>query len=291
MYPLQPTDTDHVVAFETEALSGVICSQGETHGFRELVMKPSGARPNNPRLYLGHVYRLLADGRYLMTARDHPHQGTIAEDRVTVRWEPLEVHPASIEAVYQVSGENTLDMTVTVELTQAMERYELYLSNYFSPAFRPYVYLQPAPYLKSTEPALYAPRVNDFIQGYYLAYPRDKEALRTLFDGRWHGDHPVQFCVGKYYHAPIGIYASVLERQAVVVTARRDECFSLYGTYDSPDARDNILHHNSLYFAMFNEDLQPGDRRTAHLRYHFVTWNTVDDLPLKLHEAFEQETA
>lgn len=287
MIPLTRSDDAHEARFETDALRGAIGSEGQTSGFRDLEFKPSGVRPNNPRLYLGHVYRLLADGRYLMTARDVEHSGRIESERVVTEWQPSEVHPGSITAVYEVSGENTLDFTITVQATAPMQRYELYLSHYYAPAFRPYLYLQAAPYLKSDEPVLWPAEVSEFFRGYYLAYPKDKTALPTLFDGRWHGDHPVPFAVGRNYAAPVAVYASVLDRLAVVMTARSDECFCLYSTYNSPDARDNILHHNSFYFGMFNEDLEPGDTRTAHVRYHFVNWDTVSDLPLQLQREWD----
>ncbi len=274
--------------FETPGLRGTVQAQGEHCGFRELELLPSGARPANPRLYLGHVYRWLADGRYRGLAREEPHRGEVLADRVVTRWDPLPDHPARVEAVYQVSGDATLDFTVTVAATAPLARYELYLSHYFAPAWRPYVYLQPAGFLRAGEPVLWAPEVSEFFRGYYLAFPRDREALFTLFDGRWHGDHPVPFAVGRPFAAPVAVYASALERLAVVVTARRSECFCLYTTYDTPDARDNILHHNSLYFGMFNADLAPGDTRTAHLRYHFVTWDTVSDLPLQLQAAWDE---
>ncbi|MBI2302849.1 MAG: hypothetical protein HYU66_28415 [Armatimonadetes bacterium] len=287
MFPLTPTDDPNVVSFATAELRGAIESQGECHGFRALEFLPSGSRPANPALYLGHVYRLLSHGRYHMTAREEPHTGRIEPARVVATWEPLAVHPAHIEAVYQVSGEHTLDFTVTVRPTEPLPAYELYLSHYFAPAWRPYVYLQPAPYLRSGEPVLWPCEVNEFIRGVYLAYPRDREAMLTLFDGRWHGDHPVPFAVGRHYHAPVAVYASALEGLAVVATARRSECFCVYGTYDSPDGRDNILHHNSLYFGMFGDDLRPGDERVAHLRYHFVRWDAASDLPLRLWEEWE----
>lgn len=287
MFVLQATPDPLGATFATPSLTGSIQAAGELHGFRDLAFVRSGAKPANPALYLGHVYRLLADGRYLMTAREQPHEGRIEPDRAVARWAPLEVHPAAIEAVWQVSGERTLDFTITVACEAPLARYELYLSHYFAAAWRPYIYLRPADFLGSTEPILWPCEVNEFIRGVYLAFPRDREAILTLFDGRWHGDHPVPFAVGRCHHAPLAIYASPLDRLAVVVTARRTECFCVYTTYDSPDARDNILHHNSLYFGMFGEDLGPGDERTAHLRYHFVEWNTVDDLPLRLWAAWE----
>ncbi|NUQ01942.1 MAG: hypothetical protein HUU35_19015 [Armatimonadetes bacterium] len=282
MYRLSSSNQPNECTFETEQIRGKIGSEGQQHGFRDLEFKANGSKPLNPSLYLGHIYRLLADGRFMIQARDHPHAGRIEEDRVVIRWEPLPEHPASIEAVYQVSGENTLDFTITCRLEQAMERYELYLSHYFAPAFRPYLYLKAAPYQRSEEPVLWPAEVSEFFRGYYLAYPRDREALMTLFDGRWHGDHPVPFAVAREFAAPVGVYASAYEKLAVVMTARADECFCLYSTYNSPDGRDNILHHNSFYFGMFNEDLPAGAERTAHIRYHLVPWDTVSPLPLEL---------
>ncbi len=290
MTPLRPTDRPDTATFATTALRGAVCCQGDTHGFRDLELLANGARPANPSLYLGHVYRLLADGAYLMTARERPHRGHLADDHALVHWDALPEHPGTIEAEYRVSGEHTLDLTVTVAVTRPLRRYELYLSHYFAPAWRPYVWLRPASFLPHAEPVCWAPEVNEFVRGYYLAYPRDREALFTLFDGRWHGDHPVPFAVGREFAAPVAAYASPLEHSAVVVTARAAECFCIYSSYDSPDGRDNILHHNSLYFGMFNEDLEPGDRRTAHLRYHFVKWDGVSPLPLELQASYEADT-
>lgn len=289
MIPLKPTADPTLATFETPTLRGTLCAEGEFHGYRELEFVETGAKPANPRLYLGHVYRTLSDGECHAVCRQLPHTGAIEGDRAVVRWEPSETMPGGVAAVYQVSGENTLDFTITVTASAPMKRYELYLSNYFSAAWRPYVYLQSPAFLRSPEPVLWGCEVNEFIRGMYLAFPRDKEATLTLFDGRWHGAHPVPFAVGKCHHTPIGIFASALDRLAVIATARREECTCLYTTYDAPDARDNILHHNAFYFGMFNEDLSPGDVRTAHVRYHFVSWDTVDDLPLRLQAAFEED--
>ena len=287
MSKLTPSATAHQYDFALPTVKGAICGEGQTHGFRELRFLPDGPDVNNPKLYLGHLYRCLADGRFLVQTRDHPHTGRLDGERVITEWPANEANPARIELVYEVSGENSLDLTATCTAEAAMQRYELYFSHYFAGALRPYVYLKSPPYLRQDEPVLYAPQVNGFIDGYYLAYPRDNAALFTLFDGRWHGDHPVPFCVGREFWRPIGIYYAALERKAVVVTARQSECFALYSTYDTPDGRDNILHHNSLYFGMFNEDLAAGATRTAHLRYHFVDWDGHSDLPLELQQAWE----
>jgi len=286
---LTPSDQPHHHDFALPTILGSFCAEGQTHGIRNLRFLPHGPDINNPALYLGHLYRCLADGRFLVQARDHPHSGRVEDDRVITTWPANEANPARIELVYEISGDNTIDLTATCAVEQAMQRYELYFSHYFAGAFRPYLYLKSPGYPRINEPVLFAPQVNGFVEGYYLAYPRDNAALFTLFDGRWHGDHPVPFCVGREFWRPIGIYAAGLERKAVVVTGRQSECFCLYSTYDTPDGRDNILHHNSLYFGMFNEDLAAGETRTAHLRYHFVDWDTHSDLPLELQQAFEDE--
>lgn len=289
MAQLTPSELPHHYAFALPGLRGSICAEGQTHGLRELRFLPHGPEVSNPALYLGHLYRCLGDGRFLTQARDTPHAGRVEGDRVITTWPPNEANPATVELAYEISGDTTIDLTVSCTMTAPMARYELYLSHYFAGAFRPYVYLKSPQAPRVNEPVLYAPQVNGFIEGYYLAYPRDPEALVTLFDGRWHGDHPVPFCVGREFWRPIGIYAAGLERKAVIMTARQRECFCLYSTYDSPDGRDNILHHNSFYFGLFNEDLAPGDHRTARLRYHFVDWDGHSDLPLQLQEAFEAE--
>jgi hypothetical protein len=287
MSVLTPSTIPHQFDFALPGLRGTICAEGQTHGFRELRFLPDGPDINNPKLYLGHLYRCLANGRFLVQTRDHPHASRLDGDKVITEWPVNESNPARIQLTYEVSSDNTLDLTATCTATAPVKRYELYFSHYFGGAFRPYLYLKSPDYLRRNEPVLYAPQVNGFVDGYYLAYPRDNEALFTLFDGRWHGDHPVPFCVGREFWRPIGIYAAALERKAVVITARQSECFCLYSTYDTPDARDNILHHNSLYFGMFNADLEPGESRTGHLRYHFVDWDTHSDLPLSLQQAWE----
>ena len=74
----------------------------------------------------------------------------------------------------------------TVRLSGTYAGYEIFMSSYFDPCFRPYVYLKGNRYGKaSLGQDLVCPMVNDVFRGTVLVFARDAHASRRCIDGRW----------------------------------------------------------------------------------------------------------
>ena len=71
---------------------------------------------------------------------------------------------------------------------------------------------------------------------------------------------------------------------------RPEDCLTLGGAYDSPDANDHLKRNNPQYMSLLGHDLAAGETRTARARMVVTELDADVTQPLALYRAFLAET-
>ncbi len=285
---LSHNSDENVWNFETEELTGVLQPYGERHGVKTLVHKPTGIDVVHPEYDALNLFLLFSTNLCMGTAREKERTVETQEDGVLVHWPPTDEHKAELTARYQFREPNIIDLTVTVRSEWVYPAYEVFLSNYFDPAMRPYVYVEGSPYSDPPDqPEWIAPVVNDVFLGTGLVFPRDQHATQLPVDGRWNRIWALyQWNPQRYYALPLMFQTDSDRRVAAVLMSRPEECFAVVSGYDSDNFGDPFKDQNPLYLSLFGHDLVPGDQRTAHARLVVTDLDEAMSQPLALYEDF-----
>lgn len=263
----------------------------QKHGIVSLKMGDSPLEYIRDPYYGLNVYRLMSGGRLMAIARTEPFKVQESSDSsLTLDWEPTEAHPVKISVTYKIS-ESIVDFTLHSETLAALTNYEISICTYFDFSLEPYAIIGRRPH--SSEAAdLQLLKVEDhpYIKGYYVCFPRDAYTTHIRTDGRWRNESTGQMIahhvIGPYYGRPVAIMAN--EDSYVVQMADSRYCNGIDTTYSSLDQKDNIMLHNALYFNLFGEDMQPGDRRTARMRQVLCKGKVDFEKVLELYDEFLQ---
>jgi hypothetical protein len=109
----------------------------------------------------------------------------------------------------------------------------------------------------------------------YLMFPRDREAIQIIFDGRWEQPPaPVQWCITRYLAGPLGIRRHEPTGVTAVLMTPPGDCFAVSTPYDRTPP-DRVAGHRSLYFSLFGQDLAKGE--TARARSRLVVRQGLED--------------
>jgi hypothetical protein len=278
--------------FETEELQGFLRPEGDRHGVKTLVHKPTGIDVVHPRYDVLNLFLLFCTNHTMGTAREKARTVRAEGDTVEVHWPPTDNHRAELTARYQVREPNVIDLTVTVRSRWPYPAYELFLSNYFDPAMQPYVYVQGSPYADPpNQPQWIAPVVNDVFVGTGLVFPRDQHAARRAVDGRWDRIWALyQWNPQRYYALPLAFQADPERRVAAALMSRPEDCFAVISGYDSPNSHDPFKDQNPLYLSLFGDDLVVGSERTVRARLQVTALDESLSQPLALYQAFAAES-
>ena len=264
--------------FDTGSLRGRIRVNGKSQGIVELVHAESGT----PVAHGGDLpgifsyYRILAtDTRYGHAARDWPTVNRVLTDgALEVAWAPAEDHPLEIKAVYRWSHPDTLDLETTVKPQQEMPRFEVFLSSYFMPGFRARVYVSSNRFTAG-EPAFLAADHNAMIDGSYLMFPRDREAVLRIFDRRWEiPPDPVQWSVTRWLAAPLAMRRDESTGVTALLMAPSQDCFAVALPYNKTPP-DGVAGHFSCYLSLFGQDVSAG--QTVRARSRLVVGKGITD--------------
>ena len=100
---------------------------------------------------------------------------------------------------------DTLDLETTIKTPLALPRLELFLSNYFVEGFDALVYVKRNRYGGGEPAGLLRADWSPLLDGNYLMFPRDEDALRMIYDGRWDiPPNPVTWAFLRWLGGPAG---------------------------------------------------------------------------------------
>jgi hypothetical protein len=281
----------HGWAFETAELSGFLLPDGQRHGVKTLVHKPTGLEVVHPDYDVLNLFLLFSTNLCLGTAREKDRQVQQIDGGVRVTWPPTDDHRAELIADYLFKEPNIIDLVVTIRSNWPYPAYELFLSNYFDPTMRPYVYLEGSPYASPPDvPTWVAPEVNEVFVGTGLVFPRDQHASQRSVDGRWNRIWALyQWNPQRYYEEPVLFQSDPEQRVAAVLMSRREDCFAVICGYDSPNLEDPFKSQNPLYLSLFGDDLVAGSVRTVKARLQVLALDGDLDRVLAAYERFAAE--
>lgn len=276
--------------FDTGVVRGRLRADGRSQGIASLVDVAGGAELTHggggPGL-LSYYRFFSTDTRYGDAARDWPSEPRLLPDgAVEVRFPPADDHPLVLTAVYRWTAADTLDLETTVEPKRPMPKFEVFLSSYFAPSMRALVYVKPNLF-EGGRPRLLPADVNPLVDGTYLMFPRDRQAVPIIFDRRWEiPPHPVQWSVTRHLAGPLAMRRDEKTGLAVALMAPPADCFAVSMPYNKTPP-DGVAGHVSLYLSLFGRDLEADRPARAHTR--LVVGRLSDEQALARYAAYLME--
>ena len=277
--------------FDTGLLKGQLKYDGKYQGLYPLVDVATGMELVHPPGIFSFYRVLVTNGRYGKGVRDWPTVPKLRSDgAVEVCWPAAEEHPIEITAVYRWSAPGTLDLDISVTPQQAMKRFELFMSSYFTKAkaFPASVYLKEEGEFGG-RPRFQLIDKTPQARGGYVTFPRDAEAVKMIQDGRWKfPPNPVDWYVGPSLTAPLVIRRDETSGLTGVMMSRPEDCFAVMSPWNpaSPKAGG----YRSLYLSLFGRDLQVGQTAQARCRL-VLRRNTTDEQAVRCYEEFLKESS
>ena len=253
--------------FDTGQLRGRMRLDGKSQGLCSVVYTPSGMELAKVPGLLSYYRIFSAGARYGNAARDWPVSGRIVEGgALEIRFPPADDHPLEITGLFRWRSADTLDLETTVKAVADLPRVEVFLSSYFVPGFGALVYVKPNRFSKGKPPSFMPPDWSEMIDGNYLIFPRDREDLLMIYDGRWEfPPSPVTWAFTRYLAAPIAVRRNAEAGLTAVLMSPPDDCFAV-GTPYNKKPPDGVAGHDSLYLSLFGRDLPAGQTARAHCR-------------------------
>jgi hypothetical protein len=274
----ETTNGKGMFSFDTGVLQGLVRLDGKSQGITKLIEVGSrtAVAHGDPLPGVLSYYRIFStDTRYGHAARDWPTINQVLPDgALQVQWPPAADHPLEITAVYRWRRADTLDLETTVKPQKAMPHFELFLSSYFMPGFRASIYVKPN-FFASGKPQFLPADVDPLVDGSYLIFPRDREALQRVFDRRWEiAPDPVQWSVTRWLAAPLAMRRDEATGVTALLMAPPHDCFAVATPYNKTPP-DGVAGHQSLYLSLFGQDLAAGE--TARARTRLVVGRNISD--------------
>jgi hypothetical protein len=252
--------------FDTGLLRGQMRLDGRSQGICSLVHVPSGQELAKVPGLLSYYRILVTDGRYGHAARDWLNRPEIlADGRLQVVFPPAEEHPLTLTGVFQWKTPNTLDLETSLTPNRDMPQLELFLSSYFAKTFDALVFVKANMYHKDG-PTLLRADDNPLVDGTYLMFPRDREAVGRIFDGRWnYPPNPVQWSVTRWLAGPMALRRDAATGLTAVLMSPPEDCFAVATPYNKTPP-DGVAGHSSLYLSLLGRDVKAGETVHAHCR-------------------------
>ncbi|MBN2292927.1 MAG: hypothetical protein JXM70_10910 [Pirellulales bacterium] len=255
--------------FDTGVLRGRLRLDGKGQGIASMVHVPSGVElaRGGPALGIFSYYRMFStDARHGQDLRRMPTKSRLLDDgAVEVRWLPECELPVELSAVFRFSAADTLDVETTVVAKRELPRFEVFLSSYFSGNFRASAYVKPNRHATGQAELLSAD-VNPLVEGTYLIFPRDADAVRMICDRRWDfPPHPVHWSITRWMAGPLGVQQDPTSGVAALLMSPPSDCFAVSMSYNKTPP-DNVAGHHSTYLSLFGRDLKKGEKAKARSR-------------------------
>ncbi len=249
--------------FDTGVLRGKLRPDGKSLGLSSLIHVPSGVRLNGGFGIFSYYRIFTTNKRYGHAAWDWPSVSKLLPDgAVQIVWLEGKDHPFKITAIYRLTDETTVDLETTIKAQKDLHKFEVFLASYFHESFpAPYVYADTNPQTKGKPGFLMAEK--SF--GDWQMFPRGKEVLQIIQDGRWQKEpNPVKWTIMPYMAAPICVRRNETANLAVVLMAPRDDCFAIATPYRGES-------HRSIYLSLFGRDVKAGEMVRARCRLVVAT--------------------
>jgi hypothetical protein len=254
-------------AFDTGLFRGRMRLDGTSQGLLSVQYVPTGMElVKRPGLL--SYYRVFSTGtRYGHAARDWPVEGRIVEGgALEIRFPSAADRPLEMIGRFRWRTVDTLDLETTVKAVKDLPGMEVFLSSYFVSGFDPLIYLKPGRYAKGRPASLVRPDWSEMVDGDYMMFPRDRESLGLIYDGRWEiAPNPVTWAFTRYLEAPLALRRHAASGLTVVLMSPPADCFAV-GTPYYKRPPDGVAGHDSLYSSLFGRDLKAGQTATAHTR-------------------------
>jgi hypothetical protein len=248
--------------FDTGMLRGKLRPDGKSLGLSSVIHVPSGIRLNG-RYGIFSFYRIFTTNkRYGHAAWDWLSVSKLLPDGgVQIVWPEGKDHPFEITAVYRLTEETTVDLDTTVKAQKDLSKFEVFLASYFHKSFpAPYVYTKSNPGKKGEFGFMSAEK--SF--GNWQMFPRDKNMLQIILDGRWKKEpNPVKWVIMPNLAVP-----DEAANLAAILMAPREDCFAISTPYRGEG-------HYSLYLSLFGRDVKAGE--TVRSRVRLVVAKDISD--------------
>ena len=248
---------DEAYAFDTGALRGTLRSEGRSIGLLSLEHIPTGTRLDGNRYGLFSHYRVFtANKRYGNGAWDWPSTSKRPTDgAIEVHWPAAEDRAFDMGAVYRWIAPDTLDLTTFVTAHADLTAFESFLASYFMEGFH-----ASTVYAKGDQEGRPAFETTGRDFGHWQAFPRDRQAVAPIQDGRWrHGPSPVEWTIRQDLAAPLAIRRNQENGVCAILMAPPKDCFAVMTPYEGED-------HRSIYLSLFGRDVKAGETATARAR-------------------------
>ncbi|NIP25305.1 MAG: hypothetical protein GWN67_13190 [Phycisphaerae bacterium] len=244
--------------FDTGVLRGKLRPDGKSLGLSSLIHVPSGVRLNG-RYGIFSFYRIFTNNkRYGHAAWDWPSVSKLLPDGgVQVFWPGGKDHPFEITATYRLTEETTVDLETTVKAQKDLQQFEVFLASYFHESFpAPYVYAN----AKSQKKGKLGFMSAEKSFGNWQMFPRDKNVLQIILDGRWEKEpNPVKWVIMPYLAAPVCVRRNEGANLAMILMAPQEDCFAISTPYRGEG-------HYSLYLSLFGRDVKAGEKVRSRCR-------------------------
>jgi len=264
----QATDNKGEYHFHTGVVQGILQQKGKSQGLSAVTYLPQKVRIDGS-LGLFGFYRVFSGNIRFGTAlwdRDSTSK-LLPDGAVQVHWPVEKEYPFAVMAIYRWVDASTLDLETIVKPAKDLPKFEIFLASYFHKEFSAsYVYVQ-------KESQQNTP-MTKFVEaqesgGTWQMYPRDKQVLAMITDGRWQQNpHPVNWNIREFLAAPVGIRRHERTGMIVVMMTRPQDCFAIA----TPCTQET---HYSQYHSLLGRDLKPG--RTMRTRSRLLFSPALSD--------------
>ncbi len=254
-------------AFHTGLLRGKVRLDGRSQGISSLIYAPTGKELLKPPGLFSY-YRVFSNGvRYGEAARDWPVAAQILSNgSLKIHFPPGDDHPLEITGTFRWRSADTLDLATTVKAHRRLPRMAVFLSSYFADGFQASVYVSRNLYGSGQAARLMPVDWTELLTGNYVMFPRDRQSLLTIYDGRWQiPPNPVTWAFLRYLAAPLAVRRHVPSGLTAALMSPPADCFAV-GTPYNRTPPDGVAGHSSLYCSLFGGDLTSGESVTARCR-------------------------
>jgi len=124
--------------------------------------------------------------------------------------------------------------------------------------------------------------------GGYVMYPRDKEGLAMINDGRWKipPNAPIDWTIERDLAAPLMLRRDAELGLTAVMMSVPDDCFAMSSPWNP--ATPTGGGYRSLYQSLYGQDLKAGQPARVHMRL-VIERNPSDAKALELYNEYLKE--
>jgi len=292
-FAFQPAEKGYY-RFDTGVLRGKMRLDGTYQGIASLVYVPTGMELLKPPGVLSYYRVLTTNFRYgthghSAAVRDWPVEGRIVDGgALEIRFPPDPDHPMELTGTFRWRSADTLDLETTIKTPAALPRLELFLSSYFVEGFDALAYVKRNRYGGGKPAALLRADWSELLDGNYVMFPRDEDALRMIYDGRWDiPPNPVTWAFLRWLEAPLAVRRNAEAGLTAVFMSPPADCFAISLPYNKQPA-DGVAGHRAMYLSLFGRDLAAGQTAKARCRV-IVAKDLSDEAVLQRYQQYLKE--